>query len=226
MVTENGRAELRGLYTDPAQPLTIAVGQAFDLVSMPAAVGHAALSALRARRVRLGPVVADSRRSVMRVGFLVAPAHAPEGGVAGVRIPGGAVPLAGPTPAPGHAVVMRGDAEYLVGDAEYAVGDAEYLVGDAKYVVGDAKYVVGDAEYAVGHAESAALRDWAGRLGGALGVRVGGRGSTAILPPLVPWRGWLHWLVPPGGAAVLWTPAGALLSVLSVLSERAGARAL
>ncbi|MEY9926652.1 hypothetical protein ABH926_001274 [Catenulispora sp. GP43] len=99
MVTENGRGELRGLYTDPAQPLTIAVGQAFDLVSMPAAVGQAALSALRARRVRLGPVVADSRRSVMRVGFLVAP------------------------------------------------------------------------EFVVGHAETAALRDWAGRLGGALGVR-------------------------------------------------------
>jgi len=129
MVTEHGRAELREFYIDPAQPLTIAVGQAFDLVSMPAAVGHTALAALCARRVRLGPVVADSRKSVMR----------------------------------------------------------------------------------------------AGRLGGALGVRVGGRGSTATLPPLLPWRGWLHWLVPPGGAAMLWTPAGALLSVLS---ERSGARAL
>jgi|GEM_PF-4912616 len=129
MVTEHGRAELREFYIDPAQPLTIAVGQAFDLVSMPAAVGHTALAALCARRVRLGPVVADSRKSVMRVG----------------------------------------------------------------------------------------------RLGGALGVRVGGRGSTATLPPLLPWRGWLHWLVPPGGAAMLWTPAGALLSVLS---ERSGARAL
>ena len=157
MVTENGRAELRGLYIDPAQPLTIAVGQAFDLVSMPAAVGHAALTALRARRVRLGPVVADSRRSVMRVGFLVAP-----------------------TP-------------------------------DSRFVDG------------AGHAETAALRDWAGRLGGALGVRVGGRGSTATLPPLLPWRGWLHWLVPPGAAAVLWTPADALLAVLS---EPAGARLL
>lgn len=175
MVTENGRAELRGLYTDPAQPLTIAVGQAFDLVSMPAAVGHAALTALRARRVRLGPVVADSRRSVMRVGFLVAPD--------------------GTGHDPGHA-------EALVGHAEASVGHAEALVG---------------------HAESAALRDWAGRLGGALGVRVGGRGSTATLPPLLPWRGWLHWLVPPGGAALLWTPSGALLSVLS---ERTGARTL
>lgn len=155
MVTENGRAELRGLYTDPAQPLTIAVGQAFDLVSMPAAVGHAAPAALRARRVRLGPVVADSRRAVMRVGFLVAP--------------------------PGDGA-------------------------------------------GVGHAESAALREWAaGRLGGTLGVRVGGPGSTAILPPLVPWRGWLHWVVPPGGAAGSWTPAGALLAVLA---ERSGARAL
>ncbi|WP_194918755.1 hypothetical protein [Catenulispora rubra] len=162
MVTENGRAELRGLYIDPALPLTIAVGQAFDLVSMPAAVGHAALTALRARRVRLGPVVADSRRSVMRVGFLVAPAPEDQAPVAGHA---------------GHA----------------------------------------------GHAETAALREWAGRLGGALGVRVGGRGSTATLPPLLPWRGWLHWLVPPGGAAVLWTPAGALLSVLS---EPTGARLL
>ena len=79
------------------------------------------------------------------------------------------------------------------------------------------------AEDGTGHAETAALRDWAVRLGGALGVRVGGRGSTATLPPLLPWRGWLHWLVPPGAAAVLWTPAGALLSVLS---ERAGARTL
>ncbi|MEY9863087.1 hypothetical protein ABH935_008736 [Catenulispora sp. GAS73] len=157
MVTENGRAELRGLYTDPAQPLTIAVGQAFDLVSMPAAVGHEALTALRARRVRLGPVVADSRRSVMRVGFLVAP-----------------------TP-----------------DLRFEDGTS--------------------------HAETAALRDWAGRLGGALGVRVGGRGSTATLPPLLPWRGWLHWLVPPGTAAVLWTPADALLAVLS---EPTGARVL
>lgn len=43
MVTENGRAELRGFATDPARPL----------------------------RVRLGPVVAASRRSVMRVGLLV-----------------------------------------------------------------------------------------------------------------------------------------------------------
>ena len=68
MVTEHGRAELREFYTDPARPLTIAVGQAFDLVSMPAAVGHTALAALCARRVRLGPVVADSRKSVMRVG--------------------------------------------------------------------------------------------------------------------------------------------------------------
>ena len=159
MVTENGRAELRGLYTDPAQPLTIAVGQAFDLVSMPAAVGLAALAALRARRVRLGPVVADSRRRVMRVGFLVAPE------------PGGDVAEAG-------------------------------------------------------HAETAALRDWACRLGGALGVRVGGRGSTATLPPLLPWRGWLHWLVPPGTAAALWTPADALLSVLSAQSVRLGARTL
>ena len=160
MATENGRAELRGLYTDPAQPLTVAVGQAFDLVSMPAAVGHTALRALRARRVRLGPVVADSRRSVMRVGFLVEPAAEPH------------------------------------------------------------------TRDGAGHAETAALRDSAGRLGAALGVRVGGRGSTATLPPLLPWRGWLHWLVPPGGAALLWTPAGALLSVLSVLSERSGARAL
>ena len=78
MVTEHGRAELREFYTDPAQPLTIAVGQAFDLVSMPAAVGHTALAALCARRVRLGPVVADSRKSVMRVGFLVPPANSQE----------------------------------------------------------------------------------------------------------------------------------------------------
>jgi hypothetical protein len=78
-----------------------------------------------------------------------------------------------------------------------------------------------------GHAESAALREWAaGRLGGALGVRVGGPGSTAILPPLVPWRGWLHWLVPPGGGAGSWTPAGALQAVLAVLAERIGGRAL
>ena len=54
-------------------------------------------------------------------------------------------------------------------------------------------------------------------------MRVGGPGQTAILPPLVPWRGWLHWLVPPGGAAGLWTPAGALLAVLA---ERSGARTL
>lgn len=188
MVTENGRAELRGLYTDPAQPLTIAVGQAFDLVSMPAAVGHAALAALRARRVRLGPVVADSRRSVMRVGFLVAP---PEDGV-GCGMPGSGV---------GCGVAGFG--------VDCGVGSCVPGSGGVS---------------GAGHAESAALREWAaGRLGGALGVRVGGPGSTAILPPLVPWRGWLHWLVPPGGAAGPWTPAGALLAVLA---ERSGARAL
>ena len=173
MVTENGRAELRGLYTDPAQPLTIAVGQAFDLVSMPAAVGNAALTALRARRVRLGPVVADSRRSVMRVGFLVAPAS---------------------------RAASRPDLRF-----------------------DDSCFDESCYEDGTGHAETAALRDWAGRLGGALGVRVGGRGSTATLPPLLPWRGWLHWLVPPGTAAVLWTPADALLAVLS---EPTGARVL
>lgn len=154
MGSENGRTELRGLYTDPAQPLTVAVGQVFDLVSMPAAVGHEALATLRSRRVRLGPVVADSRRSVMRVGFLVAPA------------PRSADP------------------------------------------------------------DSTALNEWAHRLGPTLGVRVGGPGSTAILPPLLPWRGWLHWLVAPGAEAGRWTPSGALLSVLSALSERGGARAL
>ncbi|ACU74985.1 hypothetical protein Caci_6131 [Catenulispora acidiphila DSM 44928] len=178
MVTENGRAELREFYTDPALPLTIAVGQAFDLVSMPAAVGHAALAALRARRVRLGPVVADSRKSVMRVGFLVAPAHAP---------------------------------------------DSPHSTRSLRAEVGTSPETVLYAQNGAGHAETAALRDWVGRLGGALGVRVGGRGSTATLPPLLPWRGWLHWLVPPGTPAVLWTPAGALLTVLS---ERTGARAL
>ena len=71
MVTENGRAELRGFATDPARPLTIAVGPAFDLVSRPAAGGPGAPAALRTRRVRLGPVVAASRTSVMRVGLLV-----------------------------------------------------------------------------------------------------------------------------------------------------------
>lgn len=73
MGIENGRPGLRGLYADPARPLTVAVGQVFDLVSMPKAVGLVALEALRSRRARLGPVVADSRLSVMRTGFLQAP---------------------------------------------------------------------------------------------------------------------------------------------------------
>ena len=149
METENGRAELRGLYTDPARPLTVAVGQAFDLVSMPTAVGLAALDTLRARRVRLGPVVADSRRSVMRVGFLVPPHR--------------------------------------------ALPDTH---------------------------EATQLREWADRLGPALGVRVGGPGTTATLPPLLPWQGWLRWLVPPAAAAGIWTPAGALLSVLAERASR------
>jgi hypothetical protein len=150
MGTENGRAELRGLYTDPARPLTVAVGQVFDLVSMPTAVGVAALDALRSRRVRLGPVVADSRSAVMRIGFLVAP-------------------------------------------------------------------------HGIGPADQAALRDWVGRLGSALGVRVGGLGTTATLPPLFPaWHGWLRWLVPPApgfGAGSVWTPAGALLTALSETAD-------
>jgi hypothetical protein len=148
MGTENGRAELRGLYTDPERPLTVAVGQVFDLVSMPTAVGVAALDALRSRRVRLGPVVADSRSAVMRVGFLVAPLHA------------------------------------------CASTD-----------------------------DSTALHDWADRSGPALGVRVGGTGTTATLPPLFPaWHGWLRWLVPPTpgfGAGNVWTPAGDLLNALT-----------
>jgi len=124
----------------------VAVGQVFDLVSMPTAVGVAALDALRTRRVRLGPVVADSRRGVMRIGFLVAPGSAAEG---------------------------------------------------------------------------AALVDWVDRLGTALGVRVGGGGTTATLPPLFPaWEGWLRWLVPPdAGDDTDWTPAGALLSALSETTE-------
>jgi hypothetical protein len=146
MRTENGRAEVRGLYTDPARPLTVAVGQAFDLVSMPTAVGMAALVALRSRRVRLGPVVADSRRGVMRVGFLVA---------------------------------------------------------------------------AGGSEERAALGEWVVRLGGTLGVRMGSRGTTATLPPLLPaWHGWLRWLVPPGfGSASTLTSAGALLAALCETME-------
>jgi hypothetical protein len=152
MGTEDGRAELRGLYTDPARPVTVAVGQAFDLVSMPTAVGTAALEALRSRRVRLGPVVADSRHAVMRVGFLLAP---------------------------------------------HTVGCA-HLSEDA-----------------------AALREWVCRLGPALGVRAGGLGTTAILPPLFPaWDGWLRWLVPPAaGSDGVWTPAGALLAVLTETVE-------
>jgi hypothetical protein len=146
MGTENGRAELRGLYADPARPLTVAVGQVFDLVSMPTAVGSAALEALRVRRVRLGPVVADTRRGVMRIGFLLPP------------------------------------------------GSSD---------------------------GSDALGQWAERLGMAHGVRVGGGGTTAILPPLFPaWHGWLRWLVPPGfGTAATWTPAAALLSVLTETAD-------
>ena len=150
MGTENGRARLRGLYTDPARPLTVAVGQVFDLVSMPMAVGVAALDALCSRRVRLGPVVADSRSAVMRVGFLVAPLHS-----------------------------------------------------------------------AAFRADSTALHDWADRLSPALGVRVGGPGTTATLPPLLPgWHGWLRWIVPPTPgfeAGDAWTPAGELLSALTEL---------
>ena len=112
------------------------------LVSMPTAVGSAALDALKVRRVRLGPVVADTRHGVMRIGFLLAPGSA---------------------------------------------SDAD------------------------------ALGQWAARLGAALGVRVGGGGTTATLPPLFPaWHGWLRWLVPPGtGNAATWTPAAALLSALT-----------
>jgi hypothetical protein len=143
MGTGDDGTALRELYTDPARPLTVAVGPDFGLVSMPAAVGTAALAALRARRVRIGPVVADDRRAVMRVGFLLAP--------------------------------ERGSG---------------------------------------GH-DASALREWAARLGSALGVRVGDHGTTATLPPLLPApHGWLRWLVPPGAGGGVWTPAGDLWTAL------------
>lgn len=143
MGTGDGGTRLRGLYSDPARPLTVAVGPDFGLVSMPAGVGTAALAALRARRVRIGPVLADDRRAVMRVGFLLAPERGPGG----------------------H--------------------------------------------------DASALRDWAARPGSALGVRIGGHGTTATLPPLLPTsHGWLRWLVPPGAGGAGWTPVGELWAAL------------
>lgn len=139
MGTGDGGTVLRGLYGDPARPLTVALGPEFGLVSMPADVGTAALAALRARRVRIGPVLADDRRAVMRVGFLLAPDREP-----------------------------------------------------------------------AGH-DASALREWAARPGSAAGVRVGGHGTTATLPPLLPApHGWLRWLVPPGAGGGGWTSVGEL----------------
>jgi hypothetical protein len=72
-----------------------------------------------------------------------------------------------------------------------------------------------------GSEEHAALGEWVVRLGGTLGVRMGSRGTTATLPPLLPaWHGWLRWLVPPGsGSAATLTSAGALLAALCETME-------
>jgi hypothetical protein len=180
---------LRKLYTDPARPLTVAVGPDFGLVSMPAAVGTAALAALRSRRVRLGPVVADERWAVMRIGFPLAPEI---GG--GLGTGGGLEIGRGGRGTGGGPALGRGP----------ETGDGPAIGGGRPESAG---------------AEASSLGEWVTRSGAALGVRIGGRGTTATLPPLVPTaHGWLRWVVPPAAASGgVWTPAGELWAALARL---------
>lgn len=64
-------AALRASYADPARVAAVPAGPLFDVVSVAMDVGLAALDLLLRCGAPLGPVAADGRAQVRRVGFLL-----------------------------------------------------------------------------------------------------------------------------------------------------------
>jgi len=64
-------AALRASYADPARVAAVPAGPLFDVVSVPMDVGLAALELMLRCAAPLGPVAADGRAQVRRVGFLL-----------------------------------------------------------------------------------------------------------------------------------------------------------
>jgi len=66
-------AALRASYADPARVQTVPAGPLFDVVSVAMEPGLEALDLLLRSGAPIGPVAADGRAQVRRVGFLLAP---------------------------------------------------------------------------------------------------------------------------------------------------------
>lgn len=64
-------AALRASYTDPSRVTAVAAGPLFDVVSVAMDLGLEALDLLLRAGAPLGPVAADGRAQVCRVGFLL-----------------------------------------------------------------------------------------------------------------------------------------------------------
>jgi hypothetical protein len=69
----NASAALRAGYSDPARVAAVPAGPLFDAVSVGMDLGLDALDLLLRAGAPLGPVAADGRAQVRRVGFLLAP---------------------------------------------------------------------------------------------------------------------------------------------------------
>jgi hypothetical protein len=67
------RAALRASYADPARVQAVPAGLLFDVVSVGMDVGLETLDLLLRSGAPLGPVAADGRAQVRRVGFLLPP---------------------------------------------------------------------------------------------------------------------------------------------------------
>jgi hypothetical protein len=64
---------LRASYPDPARVQPVPAGSVFDLVSVPTPIGLDALDLMLRAGGPVGPVAADARAAVDRVGFLLPP---------------------------------------------------------------------------------------------------------------------------------------------------------
>jgi hypothetical protein len=64
---------LRASYADPTRVQTVSAGPLFDVVSVAMEPGLEALDLLLRSGAPIGPVAADGRAQVRRVGFLLAP---------------------------------------------------------------------------------------------------------------------------------------------------------
>lgn len=71
--SEPAAAALRARYADPARVASVPAGPLFDVVSVAMDLGLDALDLLLRSGAPVGPVAADARAQVRRVGFLLAP---------------------------------------------------------------------------------------------------------------------------------------------------------